>query len=108
MMPNRNILNISADALKLLIHIHNEGYVEYWDKEFLTTYDFMTSASSVFMTVDEFKLRNCGGTYYLACELSYYKLVELNSDENYILSNLGKEMTVKIIRKIKLEKLETV
>ena len=108
-MLNRNPINISDNALKLLIHINDKGYVEYADPEFESVQDFQNSLS--FMTVEEFKKRNSGGTLYLVMELLFYKLVEGDTNRynvGYKLSNFGRDMTIKIIRKVKLEKLETI
>jgi len=108
-MLNRNPINISDDALKLLIHIQSKGYAEYSDPEFESVQEFEKSLS--FMTVEEFKKRNCGGTLYLVMELLFYKLVEGDCNRynvGYKLSELGRNMTVKFIRKVKLEKLEKI
>jgi len=108
-MTSRNFINMSDDALKLLIYINDNIYAEYCDTEFLSVSVFEKSSSCGFMTVDEFKNRNCGGTFYLIMELLKYKLVEFYHNgycSAYRLSSLGKNVTSNIVRKVKLEKLE--
>ena len=103
-----NIINISDDSLKLLIYIYDYKYATYLDMEFLSIIDFEKSPASSFMTNSEFKERNTGGTLYLIMELLKYKLVDVDYigyGSVYILSNYGKQMMNKVIRKIKLEKL---
>ena len=74
-MSKINGINISDEALMLLFKINERSYVEYLDYDFLTIDDFKKHEKKIYlysnhvMTVDDFKNRNCGGTFYLIDEL---------------------------------------
>lgn len=104
---------ISDEAFKLLLKMNNDGYAEYCDTIY-ETIDAFIEASEVkyeYMTLESFKARNCGGTYYLIEELLDYNLVcdvVYAWHTTYKISDIGKELISNVIRKLKLQKLKEI
>jgi len=102
--------NISDEAFNLLMNINKDGYAEYRDTEYSSVDDFINTSNGI-MTLESFKNRNCGGTFYLIDELLEHNLVESNMDSwhtTYNMSENGKSLLSNVIRKLKLEHLKTV
>jgi len=55
---------ISDEAFNLLMYIKEHKQAEYRDYEFENIDKFIKS-NNEFITVEQFKHRNCNGTYYL-------------------------------------------
>jgi hypothetical protein len=100
---------ISDEAFNLLLIISKEGYVEYRDTEYETIEEFEKSGN-VSMNLNSFKSRNCNGTLYLIPELYKYNFICDVEDAwhiSYRISDLGKSLLDNLIRKLKLEKIES-
>lgn len=88
-------IEITEEALDLLIKIGEEGYAEYRDNEYPTLEDFKKSNIFLEGRKDEnwFLQRNFGGTYHLIEQLEKNHLVDFDLDcwnTTYCLSKFGK------------------
>ena len=107
---------IYNESISLLFTIYRSGYVEYKDPEFETIDDFKNCKGKKFldfsgklMTLESFKNRNCGGTYYLIKKLLDNKMIESDYDlkfNMYRISDIGNRILKNSIRKLKIKQIE--
>lgn len=103
-------IEISDDAYDLLGNIHKNGCAEYKDTDIPSINSFMSSDeyTNGNKTVDWYKKRNFGGTYYLTEELLKYNLIYTYLDTwhtTFKVTEFGKEVLQIVDRDKKIDSL---